>query len=79
MVVQVLKDIKLSSEWKPGVVASSSVREVSFLEISSKSKAMTSLPVKYDIITEEKICSPHWFDVWWQSNVTETTTQQYKR
>ncbi|XP_041351974.1 uncharacterized protein LOC121370654 isoform X2 [Gigantopelta aegis] len=81
MVLQVLKDITLRCEWKPGVVASSSVRGVSSLEISTKLKGVTSLSVKHDIIMEERICSPRWsrFDTWWESNVTETTTQQYKR
>ncbi|XP_067681261.1 uncharacterized protein [Haliotis asinina] len=80
-VLQLLKDISMTCEWKPGVVATSYVRDVSSHDVPVKSKGVPPMPVKQDLVKEERVCQrpSRPFDAWWQPNITQTTTEEYRR
>ncbi|XP_046370005.1 uncharacterized protein LOC124144554 isoform X4 [Haliotis rufescens] len=80
-VLQLLKDVSMTCEWKPGVVATSYVRDVSSHDVPVKSKGVPPMPVKQDVVREERVCQrpSRPFDAWWQPNITQTTTEEYRR
>ncbi|KAK6182597.1 hypothetical protein SNE40_010246 [Patella caerulea] len=79
-VLQLLKDISLTCEWKPGVIATSFVL-TSTTPQETPTKSRTTAHVHHDIIKEEKVYRK---STWlnkpsWESLVTQTVTEEYSR
>ncbi|ESO87743.1 hypothetical protein LOTGIDRAFT_234975 [Lottia gigantea] len=79
-VLQLLRDISLTCEWKPGVIATSYVLTHK-VSPDSPSKSRSLPHVHRDIIKEERVFRrPAWFQqTSWQSLVTQTVTEEYIR
>ncbi|XP_035825709.1 uncharacterized protein LOC101845400 isoform X2 [Aplysia californica] len=83
--LQVLKDISQSCDWKPGVISTSHTHNLKSHEVPSSSRGLPSMPVQVDCIKEERLVplepkfSLRYHDPWVTENVIPTTSVEFKR
>ncbi|RUS68671.1 hypothetical protein EGW08_023568, partial [Elysia chlorotica] len=83
--LQVLKDIGQTCDWKPGVVSASHTHSLTSHEVPATVRGLPSMPVQVDCVKEEKL-SPteskftlEYQDPWFTENVIATVSIEYKR
>ncbi|GFR75758.1 StAR-related lipid transfer protein 9 [Elysia marginata] len=83
--LQVLKDIGQTCDWKPGVVSASHTHSLTSHEVPATARGLPSMPVQVDSVKEEKL-SPteskftlEYQDPWFTENVIATVSIEFKR
>ncbi|CAG5132766.1 unnamed protein product, partial [Candidula unifasciata] len=81
--LQVLKNISLLCEWKPGVISAASAHSPASPEVPSF--ASSPVPAHMQCVKEENLCHPNFrfgfqrHDTWFDENVVPTVSVEYKR
>lgn len=83
--LQVLKDITQSCEWKPGVISTSNTNSLTTHEKPITPRGLPSMPVQIDCVKEERLSHAESkfglqnYDPWFTENVVPTISVEFKR